>query len=576
MSKNGLYPRVIKRVLDVLLSALALLVLSPVLLLTALLVCLKLGRPVLFRQPRPGKDEKIFSLYKFRSMTDELGEDGRLLPDAQRLTRFGKFLRASSLDELPELLNILRGDMSLVGPRPLSIYYLPHYPAAWRRRHSVRPGLTGLAQVSGRNSLPWDERFACDIRYVDALSFGLDCRIVLETALKVLRRQDVGVRGTARVRDYGPTCILENEGKSCKGMDGMRYSEMGSYWWIDGQAESREGDFSWLPPTDDAAFCFSGRNAIDLALRDILRSRPVREVYAPSYCCVSMLQAFVDRGIRVVFYPVRFSEGRFHVELPALGKDAVLLIMSYFGLDPDDTRAAIRKASAAGAVVIEDITHSLLRADSAAPESRYLVASLRKWLGIPTGGWLGKRGGTLAEKPTLDSNHAVEEKIAAMREKYAYLTGEIASKEHFLLAQAKFDNDLIHVDRGLKLDDWSMALLSAADMRQIAAQRRQNACLLLDTLSSMPKLTFPAFDREGDAPLYLPVFLPTAQRDSLRRYLTTRGFYCPVHWPEVMGAPAGVRENELSLLCDQRYGEGDMRALAAAIRSWAAEREEQT
>ena len=133
--------------------------------------------------------EKIFYLYKFRSMTNEVSEDGRLLPDAIRLTKFGKFLRASSLDELLELVNIIKGDMSIVGPRPLSIYYLPHYPTEFRHRHDVRPGLTGLAQVSGRNNLPWDDRFAYDIKYVENLSFFLDFKIILNTILKVLKHQ---------------------------------------------------------------------------------------------------------------------------------------------------------------------------------------------------------------------------------------------------------------------------------------------------------------------------------------------------------------------------------------------------
>ena len=193
MGKNNLYRDYVKRIIDVVLSTIALVVLSPLLLITAFLVRVKLGSPVVFKQPRPGKDERIFYLIKFRSMTNEIGEDGRLLPDVQRLTKFGRFLRASSLDELLELINIIRGDMSIVGPRPLSIFYLPHYPAELRRRHDVRPGLTGLAQVNGRNNLPWDDRFAMDIEYVDKVSFSLDVKIILNTMLKVLKHSDIVV-----------------------------------------------------------------------------------------------------------------------------------------------------------------------------------------------------------------------------------------------------------------------------------------------------------------------------------------------------------------------------------------------
>lgn len=181
MYKNG-----IKRGLDLLLSFCAIVVLSPVLLVLAVLVRVKLGSPVLFRQERPGKNEKIFTLCKFRTMTDERGADGELLPDAVRLTKFGKFLRATSLDELPELFNILKGDMSLIGPRPLLVSYLPYYTEREKKRHSVRPGLTGLAQVSGRNFLDWDKRLQKDVEYVENLSFKMDAKVLLLTIKTVL------------------------------------------------------------------------------------------------------------------------------------------------------------------------------------------------------------------------------------------------------------------------------------------------------------------------------------------------------------------------------------------------------
>ncbi|MDR9770433.1 sugar transferase [Acetomicrobium sp.] len=164
--------------MDFVLSLGAIIILSPILLLIALLVRIKLGSPVIFKQQRPGMNEKIFTLYKFRTMTDERDEKGELLPDEMRLTDFGKFLRASSLDELPELFNILKGDMSIVGPRPLLIEYLPLYNAHQRRRHEVRPGLTGWAQVNGRNAISWEEKFNYDVEYADNLSFFLDVKII--------------------------------------------------------------------------------------------------------------------------------------------------------------------------------------------------------------------------------------------------------------------------------------------------------------------------------------------------------------------------------------------------------------
>ena len=190
----GLYERFFKRPIDFVLSLAALIFLSPILLLVAFLVCLKLGSPVLFSQERPGKNEKIFKIYKFRSMTDKRDKNGELLPDAERLTKFGKILRSTSVDELPELFNIVKGDMSIVGPRPLLPQYLPYYREEERERHAIRPGLTGLAQIHGRNHVMWDERIALDVQYARKITFLGDVIIILQTVVKVLKRSDVAVK----------------------------------------------------------------------------------------------------------------------------------------------------------------------------------------------------------------------------------------------------------------------------------------------------------------------------------------------------------------------------------------------
>ena len=181
-----MYKRYIKRLLDIILSGVALIILSPVLLIVAILVRTKLGSPVIFHQERPGKDENIFTLCKFRTMTDAKDEQGNLLPDSVRLTKFGKLLRATSLDELPELWNIFKGDMSIIGPRPLLVSYLPYYTEKEKLRHSVRPGLTGLAQVSGRNFIDWDRRIAKDVEYVENLTFAMDIKVLVLTVKTVL------------------------------------------------------------------------------------------------------------------------------------------------------------------------------------------------------------------------------------------------------------------------------------------------------------------------------------------------------------------------------------------------------
>ena len=189
--KQGFYEKYLKRLQDFLCALAAIIVLSPVMLITAILVRTKLGSPIIFKQERPGLNGKIFTLYKFRTMTDKRDENGELLPDAVRLTKFGKMLRSTSLDELPELFNILNGDMAVVGPRPLLVEYLPRYNAHQARRHEVRPGFTGLAQVNGRNSITWEEKFNWDVQYVDHITFLEDWKIIFKTVGTVLKREGI-------------------------------------------------------------------------------------------------------------------------------------------------------------------------------------------------------------------------------------------------------------------------------------------------------------------------------------------------------------------------------------------------
>lgn len=203
--KQGIYARYIKRLLDILLSGCALIVLSPVLLIVAVLVRTKLGSPVIFCQERPGKDEKIFKMYKFRSMTDERDENGKLLPDELRLTKFGRALRSTSLDELPELWNIFKGDMSIVGPRPLLVRYLPLYNEEQHHRHDVIPGLTGWAQVNGRNALSWEEKFRLDVWYSEHVSFLLDVKVILLTVKCVLHHEGISSKGSDTIEDFEGT-----------------------------------------------------------------------------------------------------------------------------------------------------------------------------------------------------------------------------------------------------------------------------------------------------------------------------------------------------------------------------------
>lgn len=192
-----MYKKFFKRFFDIILSLIAIIILSPIYLIISVLVLIFMGWPILFKQPRPGKNEKIFNMYKFRTMTNKKDKDGNLLPDDQRLPKFGKFLRKTSLDELPEMFCILTGTMSFIGPRPLLVEYLPYYTKEEHHRHDVRPGLTGLAQANGRNLVNWDDRFKLDLEYVNNISFLLDLKIIIKTVEIVFKREGINQQGQA-------------------------------------------------------------------------------------------------------------------------------------------------------------------------------------------------------------------------------------------------------------------------------------------------------------------------------------------------------------------------------------------
>lgn len=202
----GPYERFIKRPVDCFLATIALIILSPILLVTAILVRIKLGSPVLFKQDRPGLNEKVFKLYKFRTMTDKKDANGEILPDEQRLPKFGKLLRATSLDELPELINIIKGDMAVIGPRPLLVKYLPWYTEEQRKRHLVRPGLTGYAQAHGRNSLSWDDKFQMDIVYTEKITLLGDVKIIFDTIKTVFKHEGISSENSATMEDFRDYC----------------------------------------------------------------------------------------------------------------------------------------------------------------------------------------------------------------------------------------------------------------------------------------------------------------------------------------------------------------------------------
>ena len=206
-----MYQKYIKRLLDIILSLIAIIITLPIFLIVGILVLIFLGKPAIFRQKRPGKNEKVFTMYKFRTMSNKKDKDGNLLPNELRITKFGSFLRKTSLDEIPEFINILKGDMSFVGPRPLRVDYLPLYNKEQRHRHDIRPGLTGLAQVSGRNNITWKEKLNYDLKYIDNITFIEDIKIILKTVIKVFNKEDITTDGMDTAEDLGDYLLRTNK-----------------------------------------------------------------------------------------------------------------------------------------------------------------------------------------------------------------------------------------------------------------------------------------------------------------------------------------------------------------------------
>ena len=564
---NSFYAKFGKRGLDILVSGLFLLVFGPVLLLLMLLVRVKNGAPVFFCPARPGRNEKVFRIIKFRTMTSSKQEDGMLLPEAQRITGLGRFLRASSLDELPELINILKGDMSFVGPRPLAMKYLPYYLDDERLRHAVRPGLTGLAQISGRNNLIWDKRIEKDLEYIENLSFKNDLSILFRTFKKVASSSDIEVTGASTHYQFDTYRVVEAKNSiptRDEIGDEFQWEETDRLYCAPGENQLEE---HLSKRVEDAAYTLSGRAAIDLAIADAAGSGRIRRALVPSYCSFPMLQPFIMRGIPYDFYDVTIESGRVSYHFGKRKNYDLLLYMPYFGIPADE--GALEAFRNQGVRIIADVTHHLL-ADAWPLQADYYTASLRKWFAVPAGGWIGKSRGNLAEKPTEDSETAVAPRWEAMQEKAAFLRGETDERRTYLEKFVQFESELVQLKTNLRLDARSQQRLSCLDLKRIIEKRKENAQRLWEGLEGIGG-PVPLVTEEilRDRPLLLfPLLVPKEEREALRLFLNQQGIICHVTWPERLGAPEGIRREELSLCCDQRYGPADMERTAAAVRQF--------
>ena len=565
----GVYAKYIKRILDFTVSGLALLLLSPVLLILCILVRTKLGSPVFFKQVRAGLDEKPFKMVKFRTMTDARDENGNLLRDEERFTRFGDFLRNFSLDELPELLNVLKGDMSIVGPRPLYTYYLPYYTEEEALRHAVRGGITGLAQINGRALCRWNDRFSYDLQYVRNISFTNDIRILWQTVYKVVKKTDIGIPS---VTDEGGLHIIRDLQRP------SRISEIGSTFsgYID---ETWNADYpvalANTSENEHVVFLSSGRSCI----REILKHLGLlnKKAIVPAFTCESVVEPFVEAGIEVLPYHLESDlsiDTERLKELIENERPAIIIYHRYFGFD---TCRGIEQVlrDYPELITIEDETQYMF-SESKSKSADFRIGSIRKWGAVPDGAYLVSREHPIMDQPREEDSEFVYIEIEAMHAKQKFLDGKTEDKRY----QKLFADGRKHIDQQHKT--YSMSHISNAQAKKLTdcvEVRRSNAQVLVDGLKGFEWFDCPIMTIEkGVTPFYIPILIHENRKD-FQQYLASQKIYATVIWgcPEQLKETIDMNDKKvydeiLCIPCDQRYDSFDMQRIVWAIKRYDIKR----
>ncbi len=561
----GLYARFVKRPLDFFICLVALLILSPILLILCILIKIKLGSPIFFKQTRCGRDERPFEMIKFRTMTDERDDNGNLLPDTERFTKFGDFLRNYSLDELPELINVIKGDMSIIGPRPLYTFYVPYYTEEEALRHVVRGGITGLAQVNGRALCRWNDRFAYDVKYVRHITFLTDLKILWNTVCKVLKKSDIGVPsvtdegGLHIVREVQrPDRIKEIGGSfSCKNIS--KKSKNYPTFIIKNGGENR------------VIYLSTGRSCI----REILRSLDVanRRAIIPGFTCESVVKPFCDAGFTVQPYAVN---GDLSIDLQKLEElvaefdPSIVLFHRLFGFDTCKGIETI--INRPGIVTIEDQTQFMFSEPSYG-WSNYQIGSIRKWGSFPDGAYLKSRE-LVINQPLEEDVEFVKMEADAMDMKQSYLD-KISTSTDYLRMFASARQYVDDQKKTYSISSISNYNLQEMDEDELIKRRRTNARILVEGLQGYSWFTC-VFDSvpRGITPFMIPIRVHHGRKD-FQVYLTAQRIFATVIWgcPEELIFQIGktdrmIYDQILCIPCDQRYDETDMRRIVRAIRTY--------
>lgn len=575
-----------KRFFDFILTLIGLVVISPIILLLCLLVKIKLGSPIFYKQVRITKDEKPFQILKFRTMTDGRDGDGNLLPDKERFTKFGDFLRNSSLDELPELFNVLKGEMSLVGPRPLYTEYLPYYTKEESLRHTVRTGITGLAQINGRNLSKWDERFSFDVEYVKELSLSNDIKILWHTFFKVASQEDIGQPSVDEELPLNLARDVMQEDKvelvrSINSKYGktdtyiQKIKEIGGDYAIS-EADSKKNAISCKIFNGlDAQYISTCRSAIKEILDENELTISNKVALVPAFTCYVCVKPFVEKGYKVYPYPIN-SDLTINTSglLDYVSKynPSVILVHSYFGLNTLETTSEFfDEIQNKGVLVIEDLTHGMW-GDYEHLNTPYHIGSIRKWLEIPDGAFicgLKKDLSQLAEDAFL-----VNAKVKGMMEKQTHLINNTIDNKYRQM-QIEAETILDSRNESFKMSGLSVGLLNDLDVETFKDVRRNNYNKLNQLISLIPQIALILREcKEDEVPFMVPVYVPD-QRRELQKYLVENKIFPTIIWgcPETIkddidDVAGYIYDHILCFHCDQRYDLDDMERIASTINMY--------
>lgn len=592
-----LYRQFFKRFYDIVLSMIAIMVFSPLLLVLMIVGAIAMKGNPFFVQKRPGRrkklsrkecekrgvpygtygEERIIRLIKLRTMTNEKDEQGNLLPDEKRLTKYGKFLRSTSLDELFSLFNIFVGDISIVGPRPLLVKYLPYYNEKEKHRHDIRPGLTGMAQVNGRNYLSWEETFEYDLFYVEHYTFFIDLKIFFQTIGKVIKRDGITEQTEGSGVDKNGKYVYDtfDVERTKQRLISKNRAEIGSDFFNYSLIKSKHCSSIGLPNMKHIEFYSSGRNAIRAICKTI--SLDKKTALLPEYTCYTIIDSFILEGFAVYFYSVNRN---MMIDIASLQEcinqydPKVVFVQAYFGFNTlQNLRDSIEAIKNRGICIIEDITHSQYSLFEHISADFY-VASLRKFFAITDGGYLQTNQLIQFPQNKPTDKQIIDLYMSACNLKRRYIDYLDTNIEKTVYREKyKEYNNLLDENRDeiASMSDIAFSMINNVDLDAMGKIRRENYRYLFNKIANFSNVIKPVFDScitDNCVPIYFPIYVCDSEKRSvLQEALAQHLIYCPIIWPmsthidKVSSESDYIYKHILCIPIDQRYDVDDMQRI---------------